>query len=220
MKSLYSIFGLVLALTLTACGADAQAEDVAAESFQEGKDYIRLARPVPVADDSKIEVVEAFWYGCIHCYNLEAEIVEWKKALPEDVDFKGLPAIWRDDPMELHAKMYYANLSLNVQDVLHQLYFDELNVGKKQLRTEASVLKLVEKHGVDPEKYRRALNSFGVNSQVQQAKSRIAALGVRGTPEIYIAGKYRLTARLAGDYDRMLEIASALIKKERKERAQ
>lgn len=42
---------------------------VAAE-YEEGKQYVRLASPLPTLHKDKIEVVEFFWYGCVHCYHL------------------------------------------------------------------------------------------------------------------------------------------------------
>jgi len=213
MKSLFSMFSLVLALVLSGHGSHDTLD------LQEGKDYILLPRPVAVTDDSKIEVVEVFWYGCSHCFNLEPKIVEWKKDLAEDVNFIGMPAIWAEQ-MELHAKMFYANQAIDAEDKLHQTIFDEMNERQNRLLNEEAILKLVEKHDIDREKYRRAFNSFGVNSQVQQAKARMGAYGVRGTPELIVAGKYRITTKLAQNHDRLLQIASALIEKERKERAE
>lgn len=219
MNRLLSIFCFALLIPIAACSADAT-QTQAAESLdiQEGKDYIVLANPVATRDASKIEIVEAFWYGCIHCFRLEAEMQEWKDALPEDVDFVGMPAIWAE-VMELHAKVFYANEALGLTETLHQPIFDEMNIEKKQLANEKAILSFVEKHGVDPDTYRRALNSFGVNSQVQQAKARMGAYGVRGTPEMIVNGRYKLTTQMSGTHERMLQIASALVEKERAAKA-
>lgn len=213
MKRLISVLMLTMLIPVASCSA--QSEDVKdASAYKQGKDYSLLSRPVKTADPSKIEVVEIFWYGCIHCFRLEPEISKWKKDLPEDVSFVGMPAIWADI-MELHAAMLYANDALGLTDQLHGAIFKEMNVEKNQLANEAAILKFVEKQGVDPEKYRRAMNSFGVSSQVLQAKSKMGAYGVRGTPEIVVNGKYKLTTQMAGSHKRMLEIADALIAQER-----
>lgn len=52
-----------------------------AESFStngltivEGTDYIKLAKPQPVAVAGKSEVIEFFWYGCGHCYTIEPAV--------------------------------------------------------------------------------------------------------------------------------------------------
>src|SRR2546426_11685919 len=54
--------------------------------------YSELKPPQPVESPGKIEVIEFFWYGCIHCYNLEPLIESWEKKLPADVQFWRVPA--------------------------------------------------------------------------------------------------------------------------------
>lgn len=212
MKRALALFCFAFLVPLTACTQEDNL-NVAATDIQAGKDYLVLPRPVPTADPSKIEVIEVFWYGCIHCFNLEPTIQTWKAALPDDVNFLGMPAIWAD-VMELHAKMFYANQVLGLEEQLHQAIFDEMNTGRKnQLPSESAILSFVRGEGVDPETYRRALNSFGVNSQVQQAKSRMGAYQIRSTPQMVVNGKYVLTTQ--GGHARMLQVASALIEMER-----
>lgn len=218
MKQLISAFMLALLIPVASCSA--QTEDAPdASNFVEGKDYSLLPRPVATADPSKIEVVEIFWYGCIHCFRLETEIEEWLPTLADDVDFVLMPAVWADI-MELHAGILYANDALGLTEQLHRPIFDEMNVKKNQMPSEDAILDFVEDQGVDREKYRRALNSFGVSSQVLQAKSKMGAYGVRGTPEMVVNGKYKLTTAMAGSHQRMLEIVDALVAKERAAMAQ
>jgi len=47
--------------------------------FRLGKDYGTISRPLPVKQDGVVEVLEIFWYGCGHCYNLEPVISNWSK---------------------------------------------------------------------------------------------------------------------------------------------
>jgi len=210
----------MLAILIPVASCSAQSEDVKdASAYKQGKDYSLIPRPVKTADPSKIEVVEIFWYGCIHCFRLEPEIEDWIPNLAEDVDFIRMPAIWADI-MELHAAMLYANEALGLTDQLHTAIFKEMNVEKNQMPNEKAILKFIGKQGVDAEKYRRAMNSFGVSSQVLQAKSKMGAYGVRGTPEMVINGKYKLTTAMAGSHQRMLKIADALIAQERAALAQ
>ena len=57
----------------------------AARSRSAAARYTELKPPQPVESDGKIEVLEFFWYGCIHCYNLEPTLETWLKKLPADV---------------------------------------------------------------------------------------------------------------------------------------
>ncbi len=64
-------------------GASLLGSTVFAQELVEGRNFITLASPVPTAQPEKIEVVELFWYGCPHCYQLESTINPWAAALPE-----------------------------------------------------------------------------------------------------------------------------------------
>ena len=52
-------------------------------------------------------------------------------------------------------------------------------------------------------------------SQVRQAGARARGARITGTPEMMVAGKYRISTRKAGNQANMLKIAEYLIDKER-----
>ena len=194
--------------------------DAPQDGYQQGVHFQVLARPVPTEDPSRVEVAEVFWYGCIHCYRLEPLLEEWVTTLPDDVNFTHVPAIWAP-VMETHAKIYYASRALGVLEQTHWPTFQALNRNPNALNTEAQVLNLVADLGIDREQYRRAFNSFGVNSQVTQARSKAAAYGIRGTPEIIVEGRYRIATDLPGTNTQqdMLAVATWLMERARQERA-
>ena len=82
-------------LTLGAAAALAVAGGARAQGATpvEGKDFVRLPTPAPVAAPAgKVEVVEFFSYGCPHCYSFEPLLEPWVKKLPPDVAFRRVPA--------------------------------------------------------------------------------------------------------------------------------
>jgi thiol:disulfide interchange protein DsbA len=184
------------------------------QNWQEGTHYDVISPAIRTADPDKIEVAEFFWYGCGHCYTFEPMIGQWKKNLGEDVDFRGSPAIW-NQPMELHARAYYAAEVLGVMDTMHSVVFQAMNVDRKRLGSEDEIAKLFAAHGVDEAEFTKAFNSFGVSSQVRQANARARAAKITGTPEMMVNGKYRISTRKAGNQANMLKIADFLIAKER-----
>jgi thiol:disulfide interchange protein DsbA len=121
---------LLLSLTLIFVSPLFAAEQ--SKAFVAGEHYQLITPAIRTADPDKIEVVEFFWYGCGHCYNFEPVIGQWKKTLGDDVDFKGSPAVWAPQ-MELHSKMYYTAEVLGVQDKMHLVLFQAMNVDKKRL---------------------------------------------------------------------------------------
>ena len=197
-----------LALWAVAPGAAAQ------EDYVEGKDYELITPAVRTADPDKIEVAEFFWYGCGHCYTFEPVLSQWKKTLPEDVDFQGSPAIW-NAKMEIHARAFYTAKLLGVLDTLHPVIFQAMNVDRKRLSSEEEIKELFTANGVAAEDFDKAFNSFGVSSQVRQANSRARAAKITGTPALMVNGKYLISARKAGSQSEMLKVAEFLVEQER-----
>jgi thiol:disulfide interchange protein DsbA len=197
-----------LALWAVAPGAAAQ------EDYVEGKDYELITPAVRTADPDKIEVAEFFWYGCGHCYTFEPVLSQWKKTLPEDVDFQGSPAIW-NAKMEIHARAFYTARLLGALDTLHPVIFQAMNVDRKRLSSEEEIKELFTANGVAAEDFDKAFNSFGVTSQVRQANSRARAAKITGTPALMVNGKYHISTRQAGSQAGMLKVADYLIAKER-----
>jgi thiol:disulfide interchange protein DsbA len=191
----------------------------AAEPFKEGQQYYRIAEPVRPRNPQKIEVVEVFWYGCPHCYRFDPLIKTWQKTLPADVDFYRMPVIW-NSTTQLHAQAFYTAQALGVLDKMHDPLFEALNVQGNPLNNRDKIEQLFVQHGVSADQFKKAFDSFGVTSQVNQAKARTLGYKVEGTPEIIVAGKYRIDGRSLGDterasHEKMLEVANFLIEKER-----
>ena len=185
-----------------------------AEDWVAGEHYDVISPAIRGTQTDKIEVTEFFWYGCGHCYNFEPQVVQWKKTLAEDVVVKGSPAMW-NALMEVHAKAFYAAEVLGVLDKVHMPLFQAINVDRKRLSDEDELADLFAANGVSREDFSKAFNSFGVGSQVRQANARARAAKITGTPEMMVAGKYRITTRKAGGQANMLKIADFLIAQER-----
>lgn len=189
-----------------------------AATYVEGKDYERLEQPVPVRDANKIEVVELFWYGCSHCFHFEDLITPWKATLAADVDFWQSPAMWSQD-MRVHARAFYTAEALGVLDKMNGPIFRAMNVERNPLRNQAEIEALFVAQGVKAEDFVKAYNSFQVASKVKQADARARSYKISGTPEVIVAGKYRVTAKLAGSQPDMIKVINFLIEQERKARS-
>ena len=207
MKKLLLSLSLLVFAPLLAC---AQATG---DTYIEGENYDLITPPVRTANPDKVEVVEFFWYGCGHCYNFEPMIGAWKKTLPEDVEFRGSPAMW-NKLMELHARAFYTAEVLGVLDEMNLVLFQAMNVDGKRLTSEAEIQELFVANGVEAEDFAKAFKSFGVSSQVNQASARARAAQITGTPAIMVNGKYHVSTRKAGSQADMLKIADYLIAKE------
>jgi protein dithiol oxidoreductase (disulfide-forming) len=160
-----------------------------------------------------------FWYGCGHCYDFEPMFDAWAETLPDDVAIVRSPAMWdQQGIMERHARIYFTAIALGVFDKLHMATFEAMNLHRNQLETEASIAKLFEDNGVSREDFDKTFNSFGVTSAVKQAESRLRGYRTQGTPEIVVNGTYRVSSRMTGGHQGMLNVTSFLVDKIRSEK--
>ena len=186
------------------------------DPYQAGVQYEILPEPVLTRDSSKIEVVDLFWYGCGHCYSFKPILESWQKAQLEDIYFVVIPAVWQTE-MRLHAKAYYTAQALKIFDVMHDVIFDAMNLKKEKLQNESEIASLFLAHGVTAEKFSKIFNSGTIEMAVDFAEKKQAQYRLRGTPEIVVNGKYRISGRTAGSPREMLKVATFLIDKERSE---
>lgn len=206
---------LSLLLSFTAALTAVAQERAGQANYQEGVQYVTLEEPVRPRQRDKIEVVEIFWYGCHHCYTLEAPLEAWKRQLADDVDFWRSPVVW--NPLtELHARAFYVAQALGVQEQLHGALFKALNVDRNPLNSEKALRDFfVKQAGIEEQAFDKAFGAFGVTSQVNQAKARMLSYKVQGTPTLIVNGKYRVTGQGVADQAEQLQVVNYLIARER-----
>jgi thiol:disulfide interchange protein DsbA len=196
---------LVVALSLTPLAlASGRAFAQANGAFSE------LKPPLHVESEGKIEVLEFFWYGCIHCYNLEPKLDAWLKTLPKDVQFRRVPAVlsdrWGHD-----ATIFYAFEAMGLLDKLHRPFFEAIHVNRLRTDNAASLNGWLEKQGLDPKKVNEVARSFGVQSKVKRAIRLTADYRIEGTPAMAVHGRYTVPAS-----DAMLDTVNQLVAAVRK----
>ncbi|WP_411727145.1 thiol:disulfide interchange protein DsbA/DsbL [Methyloglobulus sp.] len=167
----------------------------------------------PTANPAKIEVIEFFWYGCPHCYSFEPSLTKWLKALPANVEFIRIPAIFNEQ-WGKHAKAYFTAEALGVVDAVHTNFFDAIQEKKQELETEDQLAKFFAAHGVKEAEFRETYNSFMIDAKMRQAPAIAAKYGITGVPAIVVNGKYKTNGTLAGSQEKMIGVMNSLIKKE------
>jgi thiol:disulfide interchange protein DsbA len=156
-------------------------------------DYVVLNPPLQVETGGKIEVLELFWYGCIHCYNLEPALDAWLKKQPADVQFRRMPAIFNNQ-MARDAAIYYAFEALGVLDKLHRPFFDAIHRDRLRTDNNEALDQWLKKNNVDPKKFSDTLKSFGVQSKTKRAAQLTVAYKIDGTPAMAVNGRYTVNA--------------------------
>ena len=187
------------------------------EKYVAGTHYTELQAPVNTNDSSKVEVLEAFWYGCSHCFRFEPLIANWEATAGEDVDFVRFPAMW-NALMEVHAQVYYTAEAMDALDIVHEPVFNAINIEGNRLQNENQIGALFAEYGISEDDFSKAFNSFTVRTKVNQAKQRMQAYEIRSTPNMIVNGKYLVTT---GETVRtqavMLEVVDFLVEKERQQ---
>jgi thiol:disulfide interchange protein DsbA len=202
-------------LTLVA-GLGLSASVFAAEA---GKDYQVLDEPVKTdAPAGNVEVVEAFWYGCPHCYALESSLEPWVDELPGDVTFHRLPATMGQDWVK-HAYAFYAAKDLGILDQTHKAFFDAIHKDHQRLTDPEDIAAFYSDYGVSEEDAEKSLTSFGVKSQVNQAHAQMRAYKIMGVPALNVDGRYVVSPSTAGSLKNMLKITDELVEQVREEKA-
>jgi len=182
---------------------------------QDAAPYTALPSALPVENPGKVEIAEFFWYGCIHCYNLEPALEAWVPKLPADAYFRRVPAVfserWAHD-----AAIYYAFEALGVLEKLHRPFFDAIH--KDHLKTDnpAALGEWLTKHSLDPRKFEATMKSFGVQSKLKRAAQLTSASRIDGTPSLMIQGRYTISADQGRSPEGMLAGALRLIPVARK----
>ena len=185
------------------------------ERYVAGTHYTELPNPVNTNDASKVEVLEAFWYGCSHCFRFEPLLTAWEEGLADDVEVVRFPALW-NNLMKIHAQVYYTAEALNKVDVLHEPVFNAINLQGNRLQNERQIGELFAQYGISQEDFESAFNSFSVRTKVNQAEKRMQDYQIRSTPNMIVNGKYLVTTgQNVPTQEEMLEVVEFLVEKER-----
>jgi thiol:disulfide interchange protein DsbA len=194
----------------------------AAAQLVVGKDYRLINPPQPTDSGKKVEVLEFFWYGCPHCYDLQPSLTAWLKHKPADVEFKHVPAIFQDSWAPL-AKAFYTIDAMGLTAKLHQDVFTAIHAKKIPLQDPKVLFDWVAGKGVDKKKFMDTYNSFAVDARAQRSVDLTRNYDIPGTPALVVDGKY-LTAPSRFltpdgrqiDYDRFFRALDELIALARK----
>ena len=177
--------------------------------------YATLQSALPVENPGKVEIAEFFWYGCIHCYNLEPVLEAWLPKLPADAYFRRIPAVfnerWAHD-----AAIYYAFEALGVLEKLHRPFFDAIHKDRLKSDNPAALSEWLGRNGVDLNKFDAAMKSFGVQSKVKRAAQITTGAQIDGTPALMIQGRYTISTEQGRSREGMLANVDRLIPEVRK----
>ncbi len=188
----------------------------APRQFKEGKDYVRLSKPVPSDPGAgKVEVIEFFWYSCSHCNAFEPTFDAWAKAAPKNLVIRRIPVAFNAS-FAPQQKLYYTLEGMGKLPELHAKVFRAVHVEKLPLNKDELIFDWIGKQGVDVAKFKEVYNSFTVSNQVRKATQLQNDYQVEGVPSMGVAGRYYTDGTMAGNMDSVLRVVEHLVVQARK----
>ena len=183
------------------------------EKYQAGKHYFLIEPAQPTSSGNKVEVIEVFSYGCIHCAHFQPTVDEWKKKMPAGAAFSYMPAFFQPT-FALFGRAYYTAEVLGVAEKAHADLFKAIFVEQKPLHSMDDIANWYAQYGVKADDFVKTATSFAVETKVNRANQMVKAYNVDGTPTIVVAGKYRVTGASAEGYDKLFDVVNFLVAKE------
>ncbi|WP_430391503.1 thiol:disulfide interchange protein DsbA/DsbL [Dyella sp. 20L07] len=186
VRVLSVIASLLLASACTAAGSSEQPAP-----YTEGAEYVTIPGPAHRASpEGKVEVVEVFSYGCIHCAHFAPIAEQMRKQLPAGVVFRMIPAAFSDEWVP-YARAFYAAQKLGVVDQTHLALFKSKFDDHYPISTLDELADFYASHGVKRDDFMRIASSDEVTAQIRKDTALVQQWQVDGTPSIIVDGKYR-----------------------------
>ncbi len=197
--------GLMLASACTA-----QSSDTA--PYTDGDQYVTLPGPHErYSKSGKVEVVEVFSYGCIHCAQFAPDAEKLRKELPPGAEFKLLPAPFNAEWVPF-ARAYYAAKQLGVVDRTHLQLFVAKFGEHYPINSMGELADFYASQGVNRADFMRIATSAQTTAKMKRDFDLIRKWQVDGTPTLVIDGKYRVTT--VRSHEEMLAVTMWLVKRE------
>lgn len=177
MKKLFAI--AVVLFSVNAFAAD----------LQEGKQYVQVSKQ---ATEQK-EVIEFFSFYCPHCYAFEMEYhipQQVAQALPKDAVFKQYHVNFLGRESENLTRAWALATLLGVEAKVKAPLFEAAQ--KDSLRSMADIRDIFLQQGITAEQFDSNINSFAVNGLVKKQENAATQFNIRGVPDFYVNGKYRV----------------------------
>jgi protein dithiol oxidoreductase (disulfide-forming) len=113
-------------------------------------------------------------------------------------------------------RLFYSLEAMGKLDELHGKVFHAIHAERMPLNQDDSILDWAGKQGLDKAKFTEIYNSFDVVTKVRRAIQLQDAFKVQGVPSLGVQGRYYTDGTLAGNTDRLLQVADYLIAQARK----
>ena len=180
-------------------------------------EYFEVA-PQPVSPGPRIEVIEFFWYGCPYCYQLQPFLDGWLTRKPEDVDFRRMPALFRQSWVP-HTRLFHVLASLGELDRLHGAVYKAIHTEGERLTDAEAAAAWAARNGIERGRFIAAHNSAEMDKRVEQSMADTRRYQIKGTPSLVVDGRYVTSTGMSESVSGVIGILDDLIRIARERRA-
>jgi thiol:disulfide interchange protein DsbA len=170
----------------------------------EGRHYKKVDGQPAENRPGKIEVAEVFSYGCVFCYNAQANVERLKAGLPPDAYMAYVHASFiPSEAWPMYQRAWYTAKAMGIGEANHIKMFaavwetgevpfkDKTGRLRNPLPTIQEAARFYARTGkVKEADFLKTANSAAVNAQVARADGLVKAWGVGGTPSFVVNGRY------------------------------
>ena len=205
----------ILALWLIA-GANSLAQVNGPEVLSAGKNYREIPQQ-PLADPSRIEVIDFFFYGCPFCNELRPALEAWRKSLPDDVILRRTPAVRRDSWVPL-ARTFYTLEALGETERLHDEVYRGYHDQELHMSQSDVMADWASRHGIDRQQWLEVYHSDDVTRKVELARKMTSDYRIEGTPSLVVNGRYLTSSGMTDDVKLVVTVVKSLLEMVRSQR--
>ncbi len=183
----------------------------AAHALSDGVDYHLIpgaAAPAGGTDET-VEITYFFNFACPACNAFEGPLHVWLEDKPDYVKFVMVPVPWERTGF-LYAESFYVLDGFGRTDLVLSM-FRALHSERKLLNSRTRIASWFGEQGLDADQAEAAFESFSTQTKIKRAQRQVARNGVDSTPQLVVAGRYRLSPSLSGNYDSMLATLDQLL---------
>ncbi len=184
-RGMFLVAGLLLASACTA-----QPDAIA--PYTEGNEYVTLPAPYQrFSKDGKVEVVEVFSYGCVHCAQFAPLAEKLRQSLPAGATFKLVAAPLSAEWLP-YARAWYAADKLGVVQRTHLPLFEAKFIQQYPINSMDELADFYAKHGVNRAKFMQLATSPEATATLKRDLALLQHWQVDGTPALVVNGKYKV----------------------------
>jgi len=156
----------------------------------------------------KADLIEFFWYGCPHCYRMEATL---KEAGLHGKVYR-VPAVLRGSWL-LTAKFYYSLKAMGVVDEFHSTVFDDIHKANFSLDNIEDIHKFLLRHNLDKAVFMQHFNDKNVDKIARDSIQLTRKYSSNGVPAFVVHGRYVTDTDIAGGAKETMNVLKHLLNK-------